>query len=269
MKTKMTVILILICNLSFASAQGRVVKNQAFQRGETLKYKAYYDAILTGQVVAGTCTFQIKDEDKKINNRSTFHVEVLGKTKGAFNWFFKVIDRYESYIDVETLAPWLFIRRVNEGGYIINQDVTFNQAKSLAYFQDYSKNRTANVSTPSYVQDIVSAIYYCRTFDVSNMNNNEEFRVKFLLGDTVYSTKVVLVGKETVNIGIGKIRCLKIKPEVLTGSVFKDPYPVTLWVTDDKNMIPVLAESEILVGKVKMELIEYSGLRNPFTAMIK
>jgi hypothetical protein len=252
-----------------AQAQLREVKNEAFQRGELLTYKAYYDAILTGEVIAGSCTFQILDENKLINDRSTYHMQVIGKTKGAFNLFFKVIDRYESYIDEKALLPWLFIRRVNEGGYIINQDVTFNQNKKVAYFKDLKNGRTSTVTVPANVQDLVSAIYYCRSIDLSTYNINQDFSVKFLLDDTVFSTKVLFLGKETISTSIGKIRCIKIKPQVLTGTVFKDPYPVILWVSDDKNKIPVKAESEILVGKVKLELINYSGLKNPFTSMVK
>lgn len=266
---KIMVFFLSILVASFVQAQLREVKNDAFQRGELLTYKAYYDAILTGEVIAGSCTFQILDENKLINDRSTFHVQVIGKTKGAFNLFYKVVDRYESYIDEQALLPWLFIRRVNEGGYIINQDVTFNQNKKVAYFKDLKSGRTANVATPANVQDLVSAIYYCRSIDLSTYNINQDFAVKFLLDDTVFSTKVLFLGKETISTSIGKVRCIKIKPQVLTGSVFKDPYPVILWVSDDKNKIPIKAESEILVGKVKLELINYSGLKNPFTALVK
>jgi len=269
MKTRIFFAMLFSLIYTAGFAQLRVEKNEAFKRGEFLKYKAYYDAVLTGEVIAGTCTFEIKDENKKIKDRDTYHVEVVGKTKGAFNWFYKVYDRYDTYIDVQTLAPWLFMRRVNEGGYIINQDITFNQNKNLAYFVDNKKNRTSNIETPEYVHDILSAIYYARTIDISQLDVNGEFRVKFMLDDTIYSTKVIYQGKETIKTSFGKVRCLKIKPQVLTGTVFKDPFPVTIWVTDDKNKIPIVGESSIIVGKVKMELIEYGGLRNPFTSLVK
>lgn len=252
-----------------ALSQLRNLPNDAFQYGEYLKYKAYYDAVLTGEVVAGTASFEIKKDPKVINGRNTYQIEVIAKTKGAFNWFYKVSDRYETYMDVESLAPWLFIRRINEGGYIINQDVTFNQNKNIALFVDNKNQKQSTVQTPPYIQDILSAIYYCRSYDVTNMNNNDEFRVKFMLDDTIYSTKVVYLGKETIKTSFGKVRCLKLKPQVLTGNVFKDPYPVTLWVTDDRNKLPILAESAVIVGKVKLELISYAGLRSPFTSLVK
>lgn len=258
---------LLIANSS--RAQLRVVTNDAFQRGEVLKYKAYYDALLTGEVVAGTASFEIKNEAKTISDRPVYHIAVDAKTKGAFNWFYKVSDQYETYLDETTLAPWLFIRRINEGGYIINQDVTFNQNKNVAYFVDNKKSTKSTIPTSPYVQDILSAIYYCRSYDVSQMVANDEFKVKFMLDDTIYSTKVVYMGKETIKTNLGKIRCIKLKPQVITGNVFKDPYPVTLWVSDDKNKVPIMAESAIIVGKVKLELIYYEGLRNPFSSLVK
>jgi hypothetical protein len=247
-------------------AQLRKVNNEAFQRGEKLTFSVYYDAALTGRVNAGTATFEVKEENRIISDRSTYHIIAYGRTKGAFNLFFKVVDRYETYIDEEAIVPWLFIRRVDEGGYTINQDITFNQNKKVAYFKDKDKDRSSTIVTSENVQDIISAIYYARTLDFSGSASNVEFPVKFMLDDTVYSSKFIYLGKTTVKTSLGKIRCLKFKPQVLTGSVFKDPYPMVVYISDDKNRVPVLAETEILVGKVKLELITYSGLRNTFTA---
>ena len=68
---------------------------------------------------------------------------------------------------------------------------------------------------------------------------------------------------------LGTFRCIKIKPVVLTGTVFKDPYPVTVWITDDKNKMPILAKSEILVGSVKFELIKYKDIKNPLLSRLR
>jgi hypothetical protein len=80
------------------------VRNVSFIRGEKLKFKAYYDSFVTGKVMAGIATLEVKFEDKKIDGRSTFHIVGEGKSKGAFNFFYKVNDRFESYMDEEYLA---------------------------------------------------------------------------------------------------------------------------------------------------------------------
>ena len=56
---------------------------------------------------------------------------------------------------------------------------------------------------------------------------------------------------------------------VLKGEVFNDPYPMNVWITDDKNHIPILASSKVLVGSVNLELVKYSGLASPLKSKIK
>ena len=93
------------------------VKNEAFERGERLEYRIHY-----GWMDAGEALLEIKEEKRVLSNKTTYHMVGTGKTLGAFNWFYKVRDRYETYMDEEDLVPLKFIRRVNEGGYLINQD---------------------------------------------------------------------------------------------------------------------------------------------------
>ena len=56
---------------------------------------------------------------------------------------------------------------------------------------------------------------------------------------------------------------------VVKGEVFSDPYPMTIWVTDDRNRVPILFESAVIVGKVKVELVKYTGLANPLNSKVK
>jgi len=264
MKKHIFIITYLMFSLAVNAQELRFINNEAFQRGERIVYKVYYDSFLTGHVVAGEASLEIEKNDTKIANRSTYHVIGLGKTKGIFNLFFKVVNRYETYIDEKAIAPLLFIRRINEGGYVKNQNVTFNQFKSIAV------SNTATVPVTDYIQDIISAFYYARTLDIKpDIKIGDEFPINFFLDDSVYTTKIVFDGRENVKTSIGTFKCLRFKPMVLTGTVFKQPYPMTLWVSDDKNRVPILAESGILVGSIKMELIKYSGLRNQFAAKIK
>jgi len=44
---------------------------------------------------------------------------------------------------------------------------------------------------------------------------------------------------------------------------------MTLWITDDKNHVPILAKSKIIVGNLKAELMEYEGLKNEFSSLIE
>lgn len=241
----------------------RQMDNTAFGRGEKLTFRVYYQSLLTGKVTAGEANVEVRDKKVMKNNRPTYHIVGTGESKGAFNFFFKVKDRFETYIDEEGMFPWYFIRRTREGGYKKDDEVTFEQNSNLAI------SRNAVKRVPANIQDIVSVFYYARTLDITGVRPGDAFPLSFFLDDSVYVSKIIFLGREQITTESGTFNCLKFKPMVATGEVFKEPYPMQLWVTDDKNRIPVLVQSAVIVGSVKIELIAFEGIRNPITAYVQ
>ena len=244
------------------SGQLRKIENNSFHRGEFMVFRAYYNSRLTGNVTAGEATLEVRPTNMIIGGRSTMHVVSEARTRGLFNLFFRVTNRYESYLDEQAIAPLMFIRRINEGGYIKNQDVMFN------HYDNIATSNTATVPIAPYVQDIISAFYFARTYDYSDAQVGDAFNVDFFLDDAVYVTRIVFDGREQIKTRVGTVNTLRFKPMVLEGTVFNQPYPMTLWITDDKNKIPVMIESGLVVGRVRLELTEYKGLRNPFSSLV-
>jgi hypothetical protein len=227
----------------------RKVTNSAFKRGEELTYRIHY-----GAVNAGVAVMSVDNSAKLINTRPTFHVIGTGTSKGAFDWVFKVRDRYESYMDEEALMPWLFIRRVEEGGYKISQNQAYD------HNQGKVNSNGKSLTVPKYIQDMLSAFYYARTIDFSKAKKGDTYAVQTFVDDEVWDLKIKYLGKEVVTSDVGKINCLKFCPVVQKGRVFKKEEDLTLWISDDANHVPVRAQGEILVGSIKMDLIKTTGL---------
>lgn len=234
----------------------RQIDNTAFTYGEKLIFSVYYHSALTGKVTAGEARIEVKNKSVIKNGRPTYHIVGVGESKGAFNMFFKVNDRFETFLDVESIMPWYFIRRTREGGYKKDDEVTFQQTSNIAI------SRNAVKKVPDYIQDIVSVFYYARTLNIKGVGVGEYFPLSFFLDDSVYVSKIIFLGREQLKTSLGTINCLKFKPMVATGDVFSEPYPMVLWVTDDKNRLPVMVQSAVIVGSVKMELISYQGLKS-------
>ena len=265
MKRAITVIsLLLLLTPAGMHAQDsvRYVEEIPFQRGESGKYKVYYDSWLTYRINAGVGVISIKDDVKMFNGRPTFHFEVIGKSVGLFSWFFKVDDRFESYADEETIVPYHFIRRTSEGSFKYEDDIDFDQENNIA------TSRRKVKPVPPDVKDIVSAFYYMRTIDFSDAEPGDEFFLDFYLDDSAYVSKIIYEGKEIVETSLGKFRCLKFRPMVAQGEIFQEPYPMTLWVTDDRNKAPILGKSAVIVGTVKIELVKIKGLKYPMEAKL-
>jgi hypothetical protein len=243
----------------FLSAQEdfRRVENNTFQRGEFLKYRVFYDSWITYWMTAGYGTTEIDTATVEINGRETYHITVHGNSANVFNVFFKVRDKFETFMDSEGLMPLKFIRYTREGGYKKDDTVFFDHQALKA-----TSMRKVKDITP-YVQDIVSAFYYVRNMDFDTAEVGDKYNVDFFLDDSLYHSEIIFQGRGWVKTDFGKLSCLKFKPLVAVGEVFTDPYPMEMWVTDDKNKIPVLMRSAVFIGSVKIELVEYRGLRWP------
>src|SRR5690606_18833269 len=95
--------LVLIACFNGFSQSLPYIKNSSFETGETLKYKLKY-----GFITAAEATLQVLDTDIKYNGKPTYHLLAQGKTNGTFDIFFKVRNKYESYIDRATYVPYLY-----------------------------------------------------------------------------------------------------------------------------------------------------------------
>lgn len=231
------------------------INNTAFAPGEYLKYRVSYGTMDAGEVI-----MMVKSTTVRGGGRELIHLEGTGKTLGGFNSFYKVIDKYESYMDKKSLMPWYFYRRVNEGGYKINQDYTFFQDRNTV------SNGKKSFNVPAGIQDMISSFYYARTMNFSNMKAGKVFQFKCFMDDEIWPLKIKYVGDEIIKIKSGKYKCHKFVPVVQTGRVFKSEKDLNFWITADANKIPILVKAKIPVGYVKLHLTDYKGLKNDFTS---
>ena len=249
---KSIIYLLLIILFTFisivANGQFRKLNNTAFDKGEKLTYRVHY-----GIVDAGIAEIEVRDEDKTVAGRKVFHCVGNGYSKGAFDWFFKVRDRYETYIDHDGIVPMMFIRRVDEGGYKISQNYIYNHMNNVVNADG------KNFNVAAHMQDMLSSFYYARTIDYSTAKVNEIYTIPAFVDNEIFNLKIKYVGKETINTEFGKIKCIKFRPILQKGRIFKHEEDLNVWISDDENHIPIRAQAEILVGAIKMDLQSYKG----------
>ena len=239
----------------------RKLKQTAFKKGEFLRFDVSYGYFDTAEA-----TLEIKETSKQINWRKTMHIVGKGWSKGALSWFFKVEDRYESYIDEEAILPWRFIRHVREGGYELDRKISFNQYSNKATVtQNDKKDYTVEPNT----QDLLSAFYYARTLDLQNAKIGQEYVINTFFDREMYPLKIKFLGKEIVTTKLGRFSCLKFRPMVEKGRVFAEEEDMTIWISDDANKVPIRVTSDLLVGSINMDLVEYKNLLHPLIEVKK
>lgn len=239
------------------------VDNLAFSNGEKLTFRISFNSLLTGNIKAGQLTMIVNPDDVVINNRNALHVVAMGRTTGLVEFFYKIDYRFESYIDQETIVPLRFIQKKRENSYKKDETVNFNRQELIAE----SKNSRKKITNGT--QDILSAFYYARTLNVNNLNAGNYFQIPFFLDDSVYTSKIVYAGKDRIKTKMGVFNCLKFKPMVIKGKVFDESYPITMWVTDDINRIPIYIESKLSVGIARIELTDCDGILNDTAQIVR
>ncbi len=242
------------------------IENDAFKAGEEIVYKIYYNWNFVW-ISAGEVTFKVYDRG------DVFHIAARGRTYSSYEWFFKVRDNYDSYVSKENLLPRVSIRDVHEGNYKRYDKVTFNQNANTAVSLRGKTKEDAEpeaFSVDGCMHDVLSIVYYMRNLDFDNMSKGDEVPVKIFLDRETYPLSVKYKGTEgdTKIKGMGRFQTHKFTPQLIAGEVFKEGDEMSVYISNDKNKIPLLIESPVSVGSVKVVLKSYKGLKYDFTAKI-
>lgn len=242
--------------LSILTLQGQDQK-PAFKSGEWLRYKMSYSGFLR----AGTAVLEV--DEKEYQGKKVYHTKGTGWTSGMIKWFFEVDDFYESYFDKENIKPYVFKRKIYEGGYKKHTITTFNHEVKKAYVQDFTLQKDTLVAFNN-VQDMLSSFYYLRSLDISKIKVGDEIKLDMFFDEETFPFRLKFLGKQSLRTHIGKLETLVFRPYVLSGRVFKEQESVTIWISNDTNKIPLKLKADLRVGSLTAELEDYRGLANPF-----
>jgi len=257
----------IVCSIGFLILSSSAIaqndfcsaRNTSFKDGEKLTFRVFYNVGFVW-INAGNVHFHTKLEDLK--GRKVYHITGDGKTAKSYELFYKVKDKYETYIDKESMLPVKFVRHVNEGGFIIDQEVTMNHNRGEALCDKKV------YTIPKCTQDVLSAIYFARNIDYNKYKPGDKIPFDMFLDNKVYSLYIKYVGKEEIKTKMGTYNAIKIVPLLIEGTIFSGGEKMMVWITDDENHLPLRIESPILVGSVKVDLVGFDNLRNPFGGMI-
>ena len=174
-------------------------------------------------------------------------------------------DYYDSYFSQENGLPLWFIRNINEGGYTKNRIVDFDHVQNKAHINDLKENTSSIVDIEQNIQDLVSAYYYLRNYyDTESIKQGDVVELNIFFDSETFPFKLKYLGRETINTPFGKIKCIKFRPYVMAGRVFKEEESLTLWVTADKNRVPMKIKADLRVGSLRADLEALKGLKHPF-----
>jgi hypothetical protein len=239
----------------FAQSSPQLKKFKSFTSGEQLRFIIRYGFIHGGEA---STSLTLMEFDGKI----LYHACVLAQSTGVADKLFSVTDIYESYFDPNSCLPLKAIRNIKEGNYRYYNEVFYRHEDSTLY----SQRSDSVIKVPSNILDMVSTLYFIRSIDLGKLKKGDAIEVVTFFGDEIFPFKIRYSGKEDVKTKFGKIRCFRFDPVVEPGRIFKTEDDMTLWISDDQNLLPVLVKFDMLVGSIKCELDGFANLKYEFNS---
>ena len=247
-------ILIIIGSILFyvSSFSQCVDKNRAFKIGEEIKYYAYYN---WGKiwVKAGEASFHVGEK----NGNYVFTVKAQSLPK--WDWLYRLRTTHEAGM-TKQLKPVFMRASTIENKTWSNVRYTYEGSHIYRYFENnkYPKGGdTFYVHTPCS-WDIINAVYAARNTDLNSIPMGKQIPYYLNFDDVTHTIYGKVLKKERIKNREGKeFDCLKCSATVVPGTIFAEGKPVYVWVTDDLRRIPVLVESQISIGSIKIFLYDY------------
>lgn len=257
--------------LLLQDVQGYAQKeNTPFVPGETALYGAYFNWhfiwMNAGEVLFGCDTIQYK-------NQKAWHLKAVGKTYKAYDVFYSVRDTFESVLSWQGFEPLWFRRTVNHGKGHSSHEYQFFPEKGQIHSRIDRENEKPFSDRLSYskgVHDLLSSAYYFRGLEFEQMKTGQKVNFKMLVDNKTEELYFRYLGTEKVKTRNNReFLCHKMSVWLLEGDFFPGGEHMKVWVTADRNRLPVMVETKILVGWVKAILLEEQKLKYPLTSEIK
>ncbi|MCF6239731.1 MAG: DUF3108 domain-containing protein [Bacteroidales bacterium] len=237
---------------------------QAFQNGEEL----YYDVVYNWGFIwvnAGKVKFKVQKEN--FRGQVVYHFTGTGKSLEKYDWMYRVRDYYHSWATITDLKPLKYIRNTSEGKQKTYNVYEFDYQKNKIYTDTWNTQKAQKFDTlnlQNCLFDIMTAVYYVRTLDLSKYKINEKIPISMIIDNEIYNLYGRYLGKETLETHEGKkYETLKFSILLVEGTIFKGGEDLLVWVTADKNRVPILVDAKILVGTVKASFKHAVNLKYP------
>ena len=262
--------LILLLILSIACT---AVQAQLYVPGETLNYKMSYRAKLFPNTEVASVVMQTTETT--LDGQPVYKVFGLGQTAKGFNWIFPVRDAYTIWIDPVTLRTKRFDADIQEGDYTRKSTFIFDWKNKKVHTRWQTKQRPVEFREMKITEnsmDAISLYFNMRTVDDAEIKEGFARDLEMVLEDSVQYLKFRYEGREVKKIkNLGRFNTLKFRCKIASSDsyAFEDGTEFEVWISDDRNKIPLYIKSPIKVGSVQAYLTSYEGLRYPLDSFIK
>jgi len=259
-------LLTLTAPLCLMAQPGPVMKrsaNTSFILGEELQYRVTFGFFTVGRSVT-----RVDKNLYTLNGEPCYRIDAYGETSDWVSWLSKVDDNWGAYLDTATVSTQMSYRKIREGRYRLDEETWFDHGSGKAEVKVrdkrtgiFSKRKTFLIKP--YATDLIGGFTHLRFIDFSRIKQGDTLSIAGFLEDTGYHLRILYAGREVVPTRLGNIPCHVLIPRMPRNRLFDGENAVRVWISEDRNRIPVKIEAKMFIGSTGIELTGHKLLRNP------
>lgn len=211
-----------------------------FAVGERLDYDVKF-----GPMHVGSGSMEVLGNEN-VRNRPTWHI--MFRVKGG-TFFYKVDDRFESWIETTTLSSLRHKQDINEGRR--DRERTFEIYPDRPSYIEDDKPEKPSVDQPL---DDGSFLYFIRTVPLE-VGKTYEFDRYFRPDRN--PVKITVLRKERIKVPAGTFDAIVIRPSIKSKGIFSENGQAEVWLSDDDRHIMLQMKSKLSFGSLNLYLRSY------------
>ncbi|MFC1863018.1 DUF3108 domain-containing protein [Thermodesulfobacteriota bacterium] len=220
-----------------------------FNPGEKMIFRVKWEFVPAGKAILEVMPFE------SVNGKQSFHFVFTARTNKYVDFFYKVRDRVDSYVDIKMTRSVLY-KKEQKGNSKQDIVVTFDWKNRLAHYSGPDNHQEPIIILPGTF-DPLSVFFAYRLYD---LNKTTKVITPVTDGKRCVLGNAERIKKERIKVLAGEYDTYLVEPEMENiDGVFKKSKNAKLqiWVTADDRRIPVQIKSKIAVGSFVAELVSY------------
>jgi len=242
-----------------------------FLSGEQLDFSVHYKYGIV-MMKAGNAKYTIQDDT--FEGKPVIRTSLTFKTTGVVDAAFKVKDTLYSYFTPE-LIPVFHRKYLHEGKAHYIEDIEYRKFSSTSTLVQSKRIKNESVKFDTLLvakgmgYDMLSIFTFVRTLDYSTLNTGDKFGLISIVGKDVIPLNVRYMGQAILDKGSTKYKTLRFEIDIIDRAFTEPKTAMEIWVSDDKNHIPVKLRAKLKIGAAEAELSSVKNLKYPFDAKIE
>jgi hypothetical protein len=247
-------------------------KSLPLNQGEVVNYDIYFKwGLLMSHAGEGRLSY----EKTTYGNRPASIYQLLFRTTGLLESFYKMRDTLECNFDPSDHALLYSVKRSNEGGSYTVDELTFSYANDRTDIHSYRytpkrvRFDTTLTVTSGCVTDMLGTTFFIRTLDWDKLDCENNIPLTVAVGRDLVTLVLRYQGQTIVERDNCKYKTHYFLVDIYDEIFTQKKSAAELWVGDDANHIPVKIKSKLKIGSAEIYYKSSSNLKAPLDCRVE